>query len=111
MLALFEVEDKGRNTHRAIQSVGIAPPKTKIVLVGDSGGDGPHFTWGSNNAAFLISSMAKPSLRNYCRENGIEINLQFGIAYKDGEKRRPQEEMAVDFRELIPVIAEVAGIP
>jgi 2-hydroxy-3-keto-5-methylthiopentenyl-1-phosphate phosphatase len=108
VLELHEVEDKARNTERALRSMNITSPK--IILMGDSGGDGPHFTWGSNKGAFLIGSMTKPSLRTYCLQNKIEMDLQFGIAYGEGEKKRLEDEMAVDFRELVPVIEEVAGI-
>jgi 2-hydroxy-3-keto-5-methylthiopentenyl-1-phosphate phosphatase len=108
ILELFEVDDKCRNTERAIRSMNIT--SSKIILMGDSGGDGPHFSWGSSNNAFLIGSMTKPSLKSYCRENNIAVDLQFGLSYDAGEKRRLEDEMTVDFRELIPVVSKFAGI-
>jgi hypothetical protein len=39
------------------------------------------------------------------------MDLQFGISYDAGEEKRLKDEMGVDFRDLIPVIAEVAGFP
>jgi 2-hydroxy-3-keto-5-methylthiopentenyl-1-phosphate phosphatase len=108
IMALYEVEDKGRNTQKAVASMHI--PSSKVILMGDSGGDGPHFSWGADKHAFLIGSMTKSSLKSYCLENGIRPNLLFGISYDAGEEKRLKDEMQVDFRDLIPVIAEVAGI-
>jgi 2-hydroxy-3-keto-5-methylthiopentenyl-1-phosphate phosphatase len=108
IMALFEVQDKGRNTQKAVQSM--KDPLHRIILMGDSGGDGPHFSWGADNEAFLIGSMTKPSLKNYCRENGIRMDLQFGITYDAGQEKRLKDEMEVDFRDLIPVVAELTGV-
>ncbi len=108
VMALFEVQDKSANTQRAVQAMNI--PSEKVILMGDSGGDGPHFLWGADNDAFLIGSMTKPSLKSYCRENNVQMDLLFGISYDVGEDKRLKDEMQVDFRELIPVIAEFAGI-
>ena len=102
ILELREIQDKGKNTAAVARSREIAFERT--ILMGDSGGDGPHFEWGAQNGAFLIGSMAKPSLRAYCREKGIEIDLLFGISYRQGQERNPEKELAVDFMELVPVI-------
>jgi 2-hydroxy-3-keto-5-methylthiopentenyl-1-phosphate phosphatase len=108
IMALFEVQDKGLNTHKAVRSM--KNPLQKIILMGDSGGDGPHFSWGADNDAFLIGSMTKASLKTYCREKGLQMDLQFGISYNAGEEKRLKDEMGVDFRELIPVVSEFAGV-
>jgi hypothetical protein len=72
--------------------------------MGDSGGDGPHFEWARDAGAATVGSMTKASLDGWCRERAIPIRVRFGLAYGTGEARRPADEMAVDFRGLIPVI-------
>ena len=57
---LHETRDKAENTQALARTLGIEPEK--IILVGDSGGDGPHFEWGAGSGAYLIGSMTKPSL-------------------------------------------------
>ena len=99
---LDEIQDKGRNTAWALESFDIS--KNKVVIIGDSGGDGPHFEWGKHNKAYLIGSMAKQSLTNYCEKKGIGIDLFFGPTYSNGRQRSDEEEMGVDFRELISVV-------
>ena len=84
-------------------------PPQKILVMGDSGGDGPHFKWASDQHAVRVASMAKPSLKQYCFKQQIEIHAYFGISYQDGEPRRQADEMQVDFRELIPFIDERMG--
>ena len=76
----------------------------KAILIGDSGGDGPHFEWGAKQRAFLIGSMTKPSLSNYCSNNDIEINLRFGPQYDQGEEKNQEKEKLLDFMELSSVI-------
>ena len=95
---LLETRDKGKNTATMAHSLGIQ--SDKIILMGDSGGDGPHFEWGSKSGAFLISSMTKPSLDSYCRENDITINLRFGLDYAKDERRDQKKEMTVNFMDL-----------
>jgi 2-hydroxy-3-keto-5-methylthiopentenyl-1-phosphate phosphatase len=107
VIPLFEVQDKGTNTQKAVQAMNIS--SKNIILMGDSGGDGPHFSWGADKEAFLIGSMTKPSLRSYCRQNGVGLDLLFGISYDEGEKKRLEDEMAIDFRDLISVIAGLTG--
>jgi 2-hydroxy-3-keto-5-methylthiopentenyl-1-phosphate phosphatase len=69
---LFETFDKGKNTQAAMGRFDI-PPK-KIILLGDSGGDGPHFQWGVGQGALLIGSMTKPSLQSFCQKEKIAID-------------------------------------
>ena len=103
--ALLETTDKGKNTESAMRRYNI--PADKIILMGDSGGDGPHFKWGAENGGFLIANMTKPSLRRYCAQNDISIHTQFGPSYADGEARDTGREMQVDFLDLVPVIEDI----
>ena len=104
---LLETRDKGRNTGAVASSEGFRTDK--IILMGDSGGDGPHFEWGAATGAFLIGSMTKPSLDSYCREKDIVINLRFGLDYSKGESKDPQRESAINFKDLITRIEEILG--
>jgi 2-hydroxy-3-keto-5-methylthiopentenyl-1-phosphate phosphatase len=98
MVALLETRDKGKNTEKTIRAFSIPPQK--IVLIGDSGGDGPHFEWGATMGALLIGSMTKYSLSTYCRDKQIEINLRFGVSYGHGEKRDAARETGFNFMDL-----------
>jgi 2-hydroxy-3-keto-5-methylthiopentenyl-1-phosphate phosphatase len=102
---LTEIKDKGKNTEAAMHSFGIA--STKVILAGDSGGDGPHFEWGAKVGAFLIGSMTKWSLDQYCSGRGIKINLHFGLSYSEGKRRNKEKERDVDFMDLIPKIEAI----
>jgi hypothetical protein len=104
---LLEIQDKSKNTCRVARSLAI--PVAKIILLGDSGGDGPHFEWGRTNGAFLVGSMTKPSLDAYCRKKDIEIDLRFGLDYSRSDKRVPHEESQVDFMDLVTTIEEIVG--
>lgn len=104
---LFETGDKAKNTETAIHSFGIS--FDRVILMGDSGGDGPHFEWGSKTGAFLIGSMTKASLNNYCRNKNIIINLRFGIDCPKNGKRDVQKEMQVNFMDLADTIEEVVN--
>jgi len=95
---VIEIEDKPRNTESIMKLLGISP--NRVVIMGDSGGDGPHFEWGASTGAFLIGSMTKPSLDIYCRKKGIVINKRFGVSYSPGNERDRDKEMQVDFMEL-----------
>jgi hypothetical protein len=103
---LLETQDKSKNTVKIARSKAI--PAAKIILLGDSGGDGPHFEWGAANGAYLIGSMTKPSLDAYCRKKDIEIDLRFGLDYSRREKRNPQKESQVNFMDLATTIEEIA---
>lgn len=100
-----EIGDKPKNTQSLMKSLGISPKRA--VIIGDSGGDGPHFEWGGSVGAFLISSMIKPSLDLYCRERGVIINKRFGRSYSPGEKRNRPEEMQTNFMELTETLESV----
>ena len=101
---LLEIRDKAKNTAAVAQRFNI--PADKIIVMGDSGGDGPHFEWGSETGAFLIGSMTKPSLENYCESRGFSIDLHHGLSYSEDAKRNLQKEMQTDFSELSFRIAE-----
>jgi len=103
---LYETTDKARNSAQLARCLEIPPEK--IILMGDSGGDGPHFLWGSEVGAFLIGSMTKASLDSYCREHDIAIDLRFGPDYSAVEMR-PQDGRAVDFMQLAAVIEKIAA--
>jgi len=105
MYELYEIQDKGKNTEAALKSFGMS--EKRIMIIGDSGGDGPHFEWGAKHGAYMIASMAKPSLTNYCKKKDIKINLLFGPAYRMGEERNGETEMLVDFMELRSVFESV----
>jgi hypothetical protein len=105
MYPVREIEDKAKNTEAVMRLYGI--PAKKVILAGDSGGDGPHFAWGASVGAYLIGSMPKPSLESFCKVKGIEINARFGVAYSEGEKKDPGKEMEVDFMGLVKVIEKV----
>ncbi len=104
---LFETRDKGKNTVRVMDSQSI--PASKVVLLGDSGGDGPHFEWGAAAGAHLIGSMTKPSLEAYCRATGIEIDLRFGLDHCRTVNASLQDEMQIDFMELAAVFENMVG--
>jgi hypothetical protein len=102
---LLEIQDKSKNTAAVARSFSIPPEKT--ILMGDSGGDGPHFEWGSGVGACLIGSMTKASLEGYCQKKGITINARFGLSYTTGEKKDPKKEMQVNFMDLTSLIEEL----
>jgi len=102
---LLEIEDKPKNTQSVMRAHKITPDR--VMLIGDSGGDGPHFQWGARTGACLIGSMTKGSLERYCSNKGIKIHLCFGCRYGEGEARDPEAEMNVDFMNLIPEIKKM----
>lgn len=102
MLNLSEITDKVTNT--AIIAEKFKIPFNRVIVMGDSGGDGPHFKWGAAVGATLIASMAKPSLTAYCRQRSIAIHHFFGRTYTQGEQMDVQEEMCFDFLNLIELI-------
>jgi 2-hydroxy-3-keto-5-methylthiopentenyl-1-phosphate phosphatase len=101
---LYEIKDKFANTETALRTFNI--PSARVIIIGDSGGDGPHFEGGARINALLIGSMTKASLSKYCEQLNIPIQIQFGLSCADGENRDPQKEMQVDFRGLIPKIED-----
>jgi hypothetical protein len=105
MYDVREIEDKAKNTETVMRRCGLPP--NKVILMGDSGGDGPHFAWGASVGAYLVGSMTKPTLRKYCMERGVAIHTRFGVTYAEGEKKDPEKEMAVDFMGLVAVIEKV----
>jgi hypothetical protein len=102
---VVEIEDKPKNTESAMNFLGIEP--RWVVIMGDSGGDGPHFHWGSSTGVFLIGSMTKTSLEIYCKERGIVINKRFGPSYSPGEDTDRIREMQTNFMELTDSLSAV----
>ncbi|MGD9201293.1 MAG: hypothetical protein PVI26_07005 [Chitinispirillia bacterium] len=103
---LKEIEDKGKNTAQALRYFSIS--ESKIIIIGDSGGDGPHFEWGKTNKAYIIGSMTKQSLMDYCNKKKININLFFGSTYLTNEVRIVENEMLFDFIELSSVFERIS---
>lgn len=101
---LQEITDKPVNTESAARHFRI--PSQNIIVMGDSGGDGPHFQWAAEQGTIRVASMAKTSLKRFCTRRQIKIDHYFGVSYEDGEPRRHTEEMQVDFRDLIPYISD-----
>jgi len=104
---LHETADKGVHTQQEAQRTGIAPDR--VIVMGDSGGDGPHFAWAARTGARRVGSMTKASLSSYCRGEKIGIDVHFGPVYAVGEKADSWREMQVDFRNLIPDIKRLLG--
>ena len=102
---VFEVGDKGKNTAQVARTMGI--PAEKVIIMGDSGGDGPHFGWGAKAGAFLIGSMTKTSLDSYCLKRNIRINHRFGIDYSNSKQQNQQNEMQVNFMDLTATLEEI----
>ncbi len=99
---VMEVQDKAANTESVMRVLNI--PGRRIIIIGDSGGDGPHFGWGASVGGFLIGSMTKQSLEAYCDQKGIRIDHRFGTSYSPGMSRDSQQEVQADFEELTDII-------
>lgn len=108
ILALHETSDKGTHTEATARRFDV--PLERVIVMGDSGGDGPHFAWAARSGAFKIGSMIKASLDGFCREKGIRIDVRFGVSYGDGEKRDAARERAFDFMALSTVIERRLGL-
>lgn len=104
ILPLFETSDKGKNTEAIAAQFNI--PFHCIFVIGDSGGDGPHFEWGAKAGATLIGSMTKDSLTRFCGQRNITIDLNFGHTYAPGEGLSPEKEQEYDFMALWSWIEE-----
>lgn len=102
---LFETTDKAKHTEEVAQKMGI--PLKRTIIMGDSGGDGPHFKWGAKKGAFLIACMAKPSLQQYCKGEDIQPDYFFGHTYSKGETIDHALEMGFNFMDLAEVIENV----
>lgn len=107
ILELEEITDKPRHTAAMAKQFHIAPEK--IIIMGDSGGDGPHFQWGARNGATLIGSMVKPSLERYCSGQGISMTHRWGHTYAAGETVEPEKELDYEFTDLIGIVEQVLG--
>lgn len=105
---LSEIPDKCTHTAAAAATFNISTDH--IVVVGDSGGDGPHFQWAQSVGATTVASMAKPSLVKYCQRRGVTIQHQFGHTYAPDEPVNVEKEMGYNFMDLTDNIARVAGL-
>jgi hypothetical protein len=108
ILDLFETTDKAKNTAAVMKRFSVPPEK--VILIGDSGGDGPHFEWGATAGATLVGSMTKGSLYGFCSSRGIQIDVHFGLSYDQGGERDLDLEMGVDFMALAPMLEERLGL-
>jgi hypothetical protein len=99
---VLEIEDKPKCTEAVMRLCSLTADK--VVIMGDSGGDGPHFKWGADNGAFLVGNMTKASLSAFCDAAGITIGKRFGVSYTAGEPREPEREMNVDYMDLTEAI-------
>lgn len=106
MYELVETEDKGKNTESVLKRYNISPEHT--ILLGDSGGDGPHFDWGERHAVKKIGCMAKQSLITYCARRQITIDMFFGPSPAPNEQRNARKEMCVDFLELRSIFSTLS---
>lgn len=104
---LLETTDKPRHTEEVAHGLGVS--LNRVIIIGDSGGDGPHFKWGVEKGAFLIASMAKPSLQQFCIREGIQPDCFFGHTYSENETLNHSLEMGYDFMDLSQLIEDVAG--
>lgn len=104
ILELFETDDKGCNTAAVAKTLGIRT--NRIILIGDSGGDGPHFEWGSKIGASLLGSMTKPSLDTYCRKKNIRIHHRFGIDFSQTKPKDRHLRTDFNFKDLRDVITK-----
>ncbi len=101
---VLEIEDKALNSQAVMERLGLTP--ARVVVMGDSGGDGPHFLWGGKNGAHLVGNMTKYSLQAFCDSSGVTIGRHFGMVYAKGEPRDLEREMSFDFKELTDVVRE-----
>lgn len=104
ILDLLEIQDKPKNTETAMRRFGIT--SGKIIIMGDSGGDGPHFEWGAGAGALLIGSMTKPSLEAYCDRRGISVDVLFGEGERGPCRSERPMRVSGDFMALAPVVEE-----
>ena len=104
---VLEIEDKPKNTAAVMKSLNLAGKK--LVVIGDSGGDGPHFEWGASSGALLIGSMTKVSLSRYCLGKHVQIDQMFGKTYLPDQERNLEEEYKFNFMDLAPVIEDFIG--
>jgi 2-hydroxy-3-keto-5-methylthiopentenyl-1-phosphate phosphatase len=105
---LEEISGKAINTQKVIKHYQIAPER--VIIMGDSGGDGPHFLWGQSIGACLVGSMTKYSLKRYCKEYDIHIDFKWGISYEKEQLKFLDLEMEIDFLDLVPTIKDCLKI-
>lgn len=101
ILDLLEIQDKPRSTEAALRAFGIT--SGKVIVMGDSGGDGPHFEWGAKAGALLVGSRTKPSLAAFCEERFIHIDVRLGGQGGEDAADGPS------FMELAPIIKDYLG--
>ncbi|HTY26245.1 MAG TPA: hypothetical protein VMC85_24160 [Desulfomonilaceae bacterium] len=105
---VLEIEDKPKSTIAVLRTYNVPP--NKVVVMGDSGGDGPHFQWAAKNGALPIGIMPKHSLICYCESSYIRISRFFGLCYGPDEARDLEKEMSFNFRELKIVLYDALDL-
>jgi len=108
IFTLRETADKPVHTRAVAGTYGV--PWGRIILMGDSGGDAPHFEWGAEAGALRIGSMPKASLGACADDLGFSLDMVFGVSYLSGGTRDVEREMTVDFRDLRDIISRHLGI-
>jgi len=99
---LHEIEDKAKNTRAALNELDIPPHRAAVL--GDSGGDGPHFAWAAEKGALRVGINTKASLESYCADRGIEINARVGQSYRPGEPRDHEAEARTDLAQVCDIL-------
>ncbi len=100
---LTETSDKGIFTAEVVRRLGLE--LNKVMVIGDSGGDGPHFQWAKHNGAVLVAAMAKQSLLAFCKSREIEIDFFIGPGGKNQGYRTTSGD--ADFLDLLPLLKEM----
>ena len=107
ILPIQEISDKP--IHTAVIARRFQIPDEHIVVIGDSGGDGPHFNWGARIGATLIASLAKDSLLSYCRERRIDIHHHWNPGAFAGAEEASVQSKPLSLDQLFKVIMQVMG--
>lgn len=105
---LLETTDKGVHTAAVASRFDI--PASRIIIMGDSGGDGPHFEWGARVGATLIACRPKPSLISYCSNRHIAIDHLIGGICPDGEfvfKNKGHGNEGIDIFQILSFLSGV----
>lgn len=101
---VLEIADKPRCTLEVATRFAI--PLQRVAVIGDSGGDGPHFHWARRSGALCVAAMPKESLIAYCANHGFAPDLKFGVKYGPGDMRDLNAESQVDFDALADLLLD-----
>ncbi len=104
ILPVVTTDDKP--LHSAAVAERFHIPLRRVVVIGDSGGDGPHFAWGARHGATLVASLAKSSLLDYCRRGNIEIHHHWNPGPAGSAGNPARERVSRDLDGLIRAIRQ-----